>query len=71
MKVLQTFGFLDETLDFGEFCRQMGVSPVRHAYFDSRGKVVFLPNLFAGEVVTLLESAGKYPISVGRDSVEP
>jgi methionine biosynthesis protein MetW len=43
-------------LDFREFCRQMGVAAVRQAYFDSRGEVVVLPNLFAEEVVTLLES---------------
>ena len=45
------------TLDFREFCRQMGVAPVRQAHFDSRGKVVILPNLLAKEAVTLLESA--------------
>jgi methionine biosynthesis protein MetW len=44
------------TLDFAEFCRQMGVSGVRHAYVGSHGKVRLLPNLFAEEVVTLLES---------------
>jgi methionine biosynthesis protein MetW len=43
-------------LDFREFCRQMGVSAIRDAYFSSRGAVVLLPNLFAEEVVTLLES---------------
>jgi len=42
-------------LDFREFCRQMGVSEIRHACFNSRGKVAFLPNLFAAEVVALLE----------------
>ncbi len=42
-------------LDFREFCRQMGVQPVRHAYFNSFGKVVLFPNLFAEEAVTLLE----------------
>jgi len=45
------------TLDFREFCRQMGVSAMRQAYFNSRGEVVILPNLFAEEVVTLLEPA--------------
>jgi methionine biosynthesis protein MetW len=44
------------TLDFREFCRQMDVSAVRQASFNSRGKVVILPNLFGEEVVTLLES---------------
>ena len=44
------------TLDFREFCRQMDVSVIRQASFNSRGKVVILPNLFAEEVVTLLES---------------
>jgi methionine biosynthesis protein MetW len=43
------------TLDFREFCRQMGVTPVRQACFGSRGRVGVLPNLFAAEVVTLLE----------------
>jgi methionine biosynthesis protein MetW len=42
-------------LDFREFCRQMGVSEVRQACFDTHGKVTFLPNLFAEEVVALLE----------------
>ncbi|MGA3181643.1 MAG: methionine biosynthesis protein MetW [Verrucomicrobiota bacterium] len=45
------------TLDFREFCRTIGVSETRHACFNSRGAVVFLPNLFAEEVVALLESA--------------
>jgi methionine biosynthesis protein MetW len=45
-------------LDFREFCRQMAVSSVRDAYFSARGQVVILPNLFAEEVVTLLEPAG-------------
>jgi methionine biosynthesis protein MetW len=44
------------TLDFREFCRQMGVPGIRQAYFNSHGEVVFLPNLFAEEVVALLES---------------
>jgi len=43
------------TLDFREFCRQMGVSVVRQACFSARGEVSFLPNLFAEEVVALLE----------------
>jgi len=46
-------------LDFREFCRQMGVSETRQASFNSRGKVAFLPNLFAEEVVALLESGRK------------
>jgi methionine biosynthesis protein MetW len=45
-------------LDFREFCRQMNVSNIRDAGFNSRGKVVILPNFFAEEVVTLLEPAG-------------
>jgi methionine biosynthesis protein MetW len=45
-------------LDFREFCRQMGVSNIRDACFNARGQVVILPNLFAEEVVTLLEPAG-------------
>lgn len=45
-------------LDFREFCRQMGVSSIRDACFNARGEVVILPNLFAEEVVTLLEPAG-------------
>ena len=44
------------TLDFREFCRAMGVSEIRQAYFNSRGAVTFLPNLLAEEVVSLLES---------------
>ncbi|MGA2543759.1 MAG: methionine biosynthesis protein MetW [Verrucomicrobiota bacterium] len=43
-------------LDFREFCRQMEVSAIRQACFNSRGEVRFAPNLFAEEVVTLLES---------------
>jgi methionine biosynthesis protein MetW len=46
------------TLDFGDFCRQMGVAPIRQAHFGSRGKVRILPNLFAADVVTLLEPVG-------------
>lgn len=42
-------------LDFREFCRQMGVSTIREAYFSARGPAKFLPNLFAEEAVTLLE----------------
>lgn len=42
-------------LDFREFCRDTGVSAVRQACFDVRGAVSFWPNLFAEEVVTLLE----------------
>jgi len=45
------------TLDFREFCRQMGAAPVCQANFNSRGKVAILPNLLAEEVVTLLESS--------------
>src|ERR1017187_6624413 len=43
-------------LDFREFCRQMEVSAIRQACFNSRGAVRFSPNLFAEEVVALLES---------------
>jgi methionine biosynthesis protein MetW len=43
------------TLDFREFSRQMGVAPVRSAAFNSSGPVRLFPNLFAEEVVTLLE----------------
>ena len=46
-------------LDFREFCRQMGVCEIRQACFSSRGKVALLPNLFAAEVVALLESGRK------------
>src|SRR5208282_3817667 len=45
-------------LDFREFCRQMAVKNIRDAYFSARGEVGVLPNLFAEEVVTLLEPAG-------------
>ncbi len=45
-------------LDFREFCRQMSVSSIRDACFNARGRVVILPNLFAEEVVTLLQPAG-------------
>jgi methionine biosynthesis protein MetW len=48
-------------LDFREFCRQMGMSSIRDACFNARGQVVILPNLFAEEVVTLLEPAGPQP----------
>jgi methionine biosynthesis protein MetW len=43
-------------LDFREFCRQTGVSEVRQACFCARGEVAFMPNLFAEEVVALLEA---------------
>jgi methionine biosynthesis protein MetW len=46
-------------LDFREFCRQIGVSETRHACFSARGKVVFWPNIFAADVVALLESCGR------------
>ena len=42
-------------LDFRDFCRQMSVSSIRDAFFSARGEVVILPNLFAEEIVTLLE----------------
>lgn len=44
-------------LDFREFCRQTGVSGIRHAYFSSRGRVRHFPNFFAEEVVTLAGAA--------------
>ena len=44
-------------LDFREFCRQLGVSEIRQACFNAYGRVVILPNVFAAEAVTLLESA--------------
>jgi methionine biosynthesis protein MetW len=43
-------------LDFREFCRQLGVSVIRQACFNARGKVAILPNVFAAEAVALLES---------------
>jgi methionine biosynthesis protein MetW len=46
-------------LDFQDFCRQMGVLAIERACFDARGQVVLWPNLFAEEVVTLLESANR------------
>ena len=48
------------TLDFREFCREMNVSISRHAYFDSHGEVRIFPNLFAEEVVSLLETASPH-----------
>lgn len=42
-------------LDFREFCRGVGVTETRRAYFSSRGKVAVLHNLFAEEGVTLLQ----------------
>jgi len=53
-------------LDFREFCRQMGVLAIRQACFNSRGAVGMLPNLFAEEVVTLLDSAKPKPDDVAR-----
>ncbi len=44
-------------LDFREFCQQMEVSAIRYACFNARGRARFSPNLFAEEVVTLLEPA--------------
>ena len=55
------------TLDFREFCRQMGLSAIRQACFNSRGRVVILPNLFAEEVVTLLETATR--LRTGTDAL--
>ena len=46
------------TLDFRAFCREMGVSEINSAHFNSRGEVAILPNLFAEEVVALLKSIG-------------
>ena len=46
-------------LDFREFCRQIGVSVIRQDCFNASGKVVILPNVFAAEVVTLLEFCGR------------
>jgi len=53
-------------LDFRDFCRDTSVSAVRLACFDARGPVGFWPNLFAEEVVTLLEAVGK-PASAEDD----
>jgi len=46
-------------VDFREFCRQIGVSAVRQECFSTRGEVGVWPNLFAEEVVTLLEQNGR------------
>jgi methionine biosynthesis protein MetW len=43
-------------IDFREFCRGIGVCESRSAYFNGRGKVAFLPNLFAEEGVALLQT---------------
>jgi len=45
------------TLDFRDFCREMGVLEIRAAHFNSRGAVVVQPNFFGEEVAALLESA--------------
>jgi methionine biosynthesis protein MetW len=52
-------------LDFRDFCRQMGVVAIKQACFSSRGPVSLWPNLFAEEVVTLLEPAQGRPAAPG------
>jgi len=43
-------------LDFQDFCREAGIQEVKHAYFNARGAVHFLPNLRAAEAVSLLQA---------------
>jgi len=59
-------------LDFREFCRQLGVSETRHVCFNTHGKVLILPNVFAAEVVTLLETCRRQrPDSRASDGIAP
>jgi methionine biosynthesis protein MetW len=41
-------------LDFGEFCRDIGVREQRAAYFNMHGRVRWLPNLRAEQALSLL-----------------
>ena len=43
-------------LDFADFCREMKVREIEKAYFSSRGRVRWLPNLRAEIALTLLEA---------------
>ena len=45
------------TLDFRDFCRDIGVREVQAAYFNARGAVHCLPNLRASESVCLLQAS--------------
>lgn len=42
-------------LDFKDLCNTLGINEIDSAYFNSRGRVKFCPNLFCEEAVTLLE----------------
>jgi methionine biosynthesis protein MetW len=56
-------------IDFRDFCRGIGVCETRSAYFNGRGKVALLPNMFAEEGVALLESCeseGSQPGAAAR-----
>jgi methionine biosynthesis protein MetW len=44
-------------LDFREFCQEVGVAERRSAHFNAHGPVRILPNIFAEEVVAMLEKA--------------
>lgn len=46
-------------LDYREFCRQVGISEIRCAYFDSKGAVSILPNFFSVEAVSLVALPGQ------------
>jgi methionine biosynthesis protein MetW len=43
-------------LDFQDFCREVGIREIKHAYFNARNAVRFLPNLRAAEAVSLLQA---------------
>jgi methionine biosynthesis protein MetW len=59
-------------LDFREFCRQLGVSVIRQDCFNAHGKVMILPNVFAAEAVTMLESGGRQrPDTRASEGVAP
>ena len=44
------------TLDFRDFCRDIGVRETQSAYFNTSGPVRYLPNLRAEEAVCLLQA---------------
>lgn len=55
-------------LDFQDFCRETGIQEVKHAYFNARSAVRFLPNLRAAEAVSLLRAGPIFRSSVKMES---
>jgi methionine biosynthesis protein MetW len=57
-------------LDFQDFCREAGIREVKHAYFNARGAVHFLPNLRAVEAVSLLQTDSIFKRSAVAERTE-